>query len=121
MIKVNKRLILMIIFVLTMSILVGCSNAELPEGIENKEFLKNLDKIYELSLKSMSEKKYYKNEINEILKNMNQEKLNDYESTLLDKLEDILVKVESDLTTGDKTIQSSTFDEMQIFGEILDN
>ena len=124
MIKVNKKLILLLVLALTMGVLSGCSGG-LPEGIESKTFLKDMNKIYDLSIISMSEQTYYKDDINKILDGMNgekyKEKLNDYELIMFELLLEVLIKVEEDLTTGKKMIQSTTLDEIKLIKEMLDN
>lgn len=124
MIKVSKKLILLLVLALTMGVLSGCSGG-LPEGIESKTFLKDMNKIYDLSIISMSEQTYYKDDINKILDGMNgekyKEKLNDYELIIFELLLEVLIKVEEDLTTGKKMIQSTTLDEIKLIKEMLDN
>lgn len=123
--KVNKKLILMLILVLTMGILSGCTNSNLPEGIENKTFLKDMNKLYILADKSIADREYYKDDINKEIEKMDEvkylKKLNDYEKSLYELIKETLIKVENDLTTGKKMIQSYTFEEIELIGGMLIN
>lgn len=130
MVKVNKnkRLILLLVLILSILLLLigilgGCGKKNLPDGIESKTFLKDMDKLYDIVLKSESERKYYKEDIDKILDKMNeqkyQEKLNDYEIYIYALAKETLPKVESDLTTGEKMIQGYTFDEVESIAKML--
>lgn len=123
--KVNKKLILMLILVLTMGILSGCTNSNLPEGIENKTFLKDMNKLYILADKSIADREYYKDDINKEIEKMDEvkylKKLNDYEKSLYELIKETLIKVENDLTTSKKMIQSYTFEEIELIGGMLIN
>lgn len=122
--KVNRRLILLIIVVLTMAISVGCSK-NLPEGIESKAFLKDMNNLYDVVDKSIANREYYKEDVDEIIKKMDDNKyltkLNDYEIAIYELSKETLIKVQNDLTTGKKMIQSHTFDEVELIGEMLNN
>ena len=125
MVKVNKKLILMLVLVLIVGVLSGCTNSDLPEGIENKTFLKDMNKLYVLADKSIADREYYKDDINKKIEKMDEvkylEKLNDYEKSIYELTKEILIKVENDLTTGKKMIQSYTFEEIELIGEMLNN
>lgn len=119
----NKRyFILVLLVLLILGLLSGCGS-NLPEGFENKKFLKDLDKISDLALKSMSEQKYYEDEINDRLDDMIEykEDLNDYEILILDSLIESLKKVKKDLTTGEKVVQSTTFEKIKTIREMIKN
>lgn len=122
--KINKRLVLMLVAVLIIIALSGCSG-KLPDGIESKKFYKSVSKIYDASLKSMSERQYYKAEIESEVDSINtlkdNDKLNEYELLVFEKLVDVLDDVESDLTTGDKTIKSETLDRIKSIKKLIDN
>ncbi len=123
MLKVNKRLNLILIAALIMGVLAGCGGGSLPSGVENKSFIKDMDKLYDLTLKSMSEQKYYENDINKILDKMSTSKytnkLNPYEASMLELSKDILVRVKEDLTTGERIIQSETLEEVTAIMETM--
>lgn len=123
--KINKRLILLLILVLIMGILVGCSNNKLPEGIENKTFFKDLNKGYELLLDSMANNTYYEDDINKLFEKMNEtkykEKLNVYEISIIESLNSNLDSIKKDLTTGKKVIQSTTLKDIEWVFEIMNN
>ena len=121
--KVNRRLILLLILVLIIGILVGCEE-KLPEGIESKVFLKDMNKLYGLVDKSVADRDYYKDDVDKLIGKMDEEKylkkLNEYEKSILKLTKETLIKVESDLTTGKKMIQSYTFDEIEAIWKMLD-
>ena len=123
--KVNKKLILMLVLVLIVGVLSGCTNSDLPEGIENKTFLKDMNKLYVLADKSIADREYYKDDINKEIEKMDEvkylEKLNDYEKSIYELTKETLIKVENDLTTGKKMIQSYTFEEIELIGGMLNN
>lgn len=124
MIKINKKVILMIILVLMVGILGGCSE-ELPEGIESNKFVKDVNEVYDFVLKSMSQEQYYKDDIDKILDKMKkeeyQEKLNDYELSIYELLSEVLVDVENDLTTGEQVIKGDTHDAIMSIMDIFEN
>lgn len=120
----NKKIILMLILVLCMSIVfVGCGSKELPDGIESKVFFKDLNTAYESLLDSMADKTYYEDDINKIFDKMNKieykNKLNDYELLILESLTNSLDDLKEDLTTGKKTIQSVTTKDIDWIFEMM--
>lgn len=113
----SKKIVLMSFLILIMStILIGCS-ANLPEGIENKGFYKDLGKSNTLLVKSFSDKTYYKDEINDIFNKMNKDdykkSLNEYELLILETLNYNLEDIETELTTGNRTLSSLTHDNIE--------
>ena len=123
--KINRRLILLLILVLIMGISVGCSSNKLPEGIESKTFFKDLNKGYELLLDSMANNTYYEDDINKLFEKMNEvkykEKLNIYEISIIESLNSNLDSIKKDLTTGKKVIQSTTLKDIEWVFEIMNN
>ncbi len=109
----HKRIAFSIILMLCVSIILGGCGEKLPDGFENKTFLKDLDKIYHLMLQSMSNRIYDKDGINNILDRMNSEKyknkLNNYELLFLDTLNEVAKKLEYDLEYAGVT-ESDTAD-----------
>lgn len=125
MIKINKKLILLLVLMLVMSGLGGCSSNKLPEGIESKTFFKDLNKGYELLLDSMANNTYYEDDINKLFEKMNEvkykEKLNVYEISIIESLNSNLDSIKKDLTTGKKVIQSTTLKDIEWVFEIMNN
>lgn len=123
--KMNRRLILLLILVLAMSVLGGCSNDKLPNGIESKKFFKDLNKGYELLLDSMANNTYYEDDINKLFGKMNEtkykEKLNVYEISIIESLNSNLDSIKKDLTTGKKVIQNTTLKDIEWVFEIMNS
>lgn len=104
----NKRIILILISILLITtLLTGCQK-KLPDGIENKNFYKDLDNLLATMVKSF-QTKTYKQEIDDILEKMNTEKyrdtLNNYELSILDTINETVPDIKNDLNTGNHTIK----------------
>lgn len=76
--KVNRRLILLIILVLTMAISVGCSKAKKTEGV-SQEFYDDMIFVSENLIKSTREAKVFDLDKSDILNGKGYEKISKYE------------------------------------------
>lgn len=121
--KVNRKLILLLVFVMIIGILGGCAESgELPDGIENKRFFKDFSSTYGTIMRSMRDHSYNEDKVNESLAKLNSyvdnKKLNDYEILIVNTLNENIGNIKNDLTQGDKTITTKTLDE---FGWLIDS
>ena len=114
----NRKIDLLLVFVMIISISSGCSNGgNLPDGIENKKFFKDLSSTYGLILRSMGNSEYEEEKIAKSLTKLNNyvndKKLNDYEILIVNTLNENIDNIKKDLTQGDKIITSKTLEEFQ--------
>ncbi len=114
----KRKLALLLVFVIMVGILGGCSNGgNLPDGIENKKFFKDLSSTYGLILRAMGDSEYEEEKIAKSLAKLNSyvndKKLNDYEILIVNTLNENIDNIKRDLTQGDKTIKSKTLENVQ--------
>ena len=114
----NKKMILMLILVLCVSIVfTGCGNAKVTfEGIGSKKLTKDLTQLRSLVIDSIKDKEYKEDEINEILSKINdkkyQEKLNTTEILLINHINEFKEDIRYDLSNGNKLLTSTTYEEI---------
>lgn len=114
----NKKIILMLILVLCVSIVfTGCGNAKVTfEGIESKKLTKDLTQLRSLVIDSIKDKEYKEDEINEILSKINdkkyQEKLNVTEILLINNINGCKEDIKYDLNNGNRLLTNATYEKI---------
>lgn len=115
--KMNKIIFLLLVVVLVMVCLAGCSEKELEfEGVTTRKFKKDLNELRMLIIISASEQEYNP-EIDDFMKKMNStdytKKLTMQEVVILETLNKSIDDLKHDLSTGEQTISSYTFDDLR--------
>ena len=122
--KINKKLILMLILVLIVGVLGGCDD-NLPDGIESKRFNKDMDSLLMVVVKSLSTKTYKEKDISKIIDKMNEkdymDNLNNYEISIINTINDILPDIKKELSTGNHTIKSQTYERIKWIIDVFDD
>lgn len=110
-------IILLLTFVLIISILSGCKKEELPNGIENKAFFKDLEDFHSAIVQSMRNNTYYEEEIEAAREKINNAKyideLNMYELSLLLGVNSDLSEFKEDVERGTGVINSTSIKEIE--------
>lgn len=115
--RVNKKRALLLVVVLVMVCLAGCSEKELEfEGVTTRKFKKDLNELRMLIIISASEQEYNP-EIDDFIKKMNStdytKKLTMQEVVILETLNKSIDDLKHDLLSDGQTVSSYTFDDLR--------
>lgn len=116
--KINRKLILILVLIVCMGVVVSsCNNKDVEfEGVKNKELTKDLTKLRDLIIESIKDSEYKEDKIEKILKKINgkeyQQELNNLEILLINDINTFKEDIKHDLNSGKKLITSSTYEKI---------